>query len=81
MNSHWKFVIGVDVSKKSLDVRSWPDGKSRTLDNTRESIQAWLPICSEPQTCLVVIEASGGYERLAVAELYEAGYKVALVNP
>ncbi len=81
MNSHWKSVLGIDVSKKSLDVRSWPDNKSLTLDNSVEAIQAWLPSCPEPQTCLVVIEATGGYERLVVAELLEAGYQVALVNP
>lgn len=81
MNSHWKFVIGIDVSKQSLEIRSWPEEKTRTVHNKLEAIQAWLPICPEPQACLVVIESTGGYERLVIAELLEAGYQVALVNP
>ena len=81
MSSHWKSVLGIDVSKKSLDVCAWPDGQSQAIDNSLEAIQAWLVGGPDPQTCLVVIEATGGYERLLVAELLEAGYQVALVNP
>jgi transposase len=32
-------------------------------------------------TCLVVVEATGGYERLLIAELTSAGHYVARVNP
>jgi len=39
---------------------------------------AWLRPVGE---CLVVIEATGGYERLAMIALQDAGVSVALVNP
>ena len=35
----------------------------------------------QPETCLVVVEATGGYERLLVADLLDAGHLVAVVNP
>ncbi len=34
-----------------------------------------------PGECLIVVEATGGYERALVAELIDAGYQVAVVNP
>lgn len=35
----------------------------------------------EAASCLVVLEATGGYERLLVGELIDAGYQVAVINP
>lgn len=81
MNSAWKHVLGIDVAKQTLDVCEWPADTGRTVNNTPDAIRTWLTKCPEPKSCLVVLEATGGYERLVVAELTEAGYAVALVNP
>jgi transposase len=35
----------------------------------------------DPVGCLIVLEATGGYERQVVADLLDAGYRVAVVNP
>jgi len=43
-----------------------------------EQLREWL----QPKgRCLVVVEATGGYERRLVAELIDAGHDVARVNP
>lgn len=81
MNSDWKYVLGIDVAKKTFDVCEWPKDTVRTVPNTADAIRDWLKECPDSKTCLVVLEATGGYERLLVAELIEAGYSVALANP
>jgi transposase len=40
-----------------------------------------MQLLPPPEGCLVVLEATGGYERLLVANLIDAGYRVAVVNP
>ena len=34
-----------------------------------------------PQQCVIVLEATGGYESVAIAELLQAGHRVARANP
>ena len=73
--------VGIDVSKKSFDVHVLPERKSFKLSQDacgRQALRTQLP---SPGSCLIVVEATGGYERLLVAELAQAGHHVALVNP
>lgn len=86
MNGH-EAVVGIDVSKKKLDVALLLDGKmkSKVLDNSPAGDQAlldWLRKHRAPMAALsVCMEATGVYyERLALA-LHEAGLKVSVVNP
>jgi transposase len=81
MEGELKSVLGIDVSKKSLDVYSWPTESTRHVENEVEAIRAWLQTCPDPETCLVILEATGGYERVLVMEMLEARYHVAVVNP
>jgi transposase len=72
--------IGIDVSKLRLDVAAHASGEQFAVDNTEAGLK---PLCDRltargPQ--LVVMEASGGYERLCVAALAQAGLPVVLVN-
>lgn len=73
--------VGVDVSKKRWDVCVLPGGQSMSLSadpKGLEQLREWL----QPKgRCLVVVEATGGYERRLVAELIDAGHDVARVNP
>lgn len=73
--------VGIDVSKGSWDVcvLSTGEGKKLSADNRGlEQLREWL----KPHgRCLVVVEASGGYEQRLVAELIDAGHDVARVNP
>jgi transposase len=73
--------VGVDVSKKSLDVHLLPEGKSFTFKQDASGRQALLAGLPAVGTCLIVVEATGGYERLLIAELTSAGHQVARINP
>ena len=73
--------VGVDVSKDSLEVALKYDAKSFNVRNDHSGIAQLLKRLPSPGTCVVVLEGSGGYEREAIAELLQAGHRVALVNP
>lgn len=73
--------IGIDVAKDSLSVAISGDAKPFTVKNDRDGIQKILGKLPEPEDCLIVLEGSGGYERLVVAELLDSGRRVALANP
>jgi len=72
--------IGIDVSKNSLDVASLPEGRLRTVPHTAEGRRGLIVELPKPGECLVVVKATGGYERQLVVELTEAGHLVAVVN-
>jgi transposase len=79
--------VGIDVAKAWLDVAVRPAGVSATSrDAWRvENREAVLPELVEQLPALspqaIVLEATGGYERLVVAGLAEAGLPVVVVNP
>jgi transposase len=70
--------IGIDVSKGRLDVKV-PGLKAFAHSNTVEGIQEIL--CKLPDGLPVIMESSGGFERLAVKLLRTAGFTVKLLNP
>ena len=77
--------IGVDVSKNTLDVHLRPAGTSFSCENDRQNCSTLIQMLAghglDPETTLVVLEASGGYQTAAAAALWHAGYQVAVVNP
>jgi transposase len=78
-NSNVSFV-GIDVSKSKFDVMILPEVTRLTCTYDAEGIGrliAHLP----KHACLVVLEATGGFERRLAAELIDAGHDVAVVNP
>lgn len=72
--------VGIDVSKKFLDVHIL-DGAAFRLPADREGRSQLLQKLPPPATTLVVLEATGGYERTLVGELSVAGFAVSVVNP
>src|SRR3954467_15240001 len=62
--------VGIDVSKRRLDIHSRPSGESFTIGHDDEGVAA-----------LVVLEATGGLEVRLAAALAAAGLPVAVVNP
>lgn len=73
--------IGIDVSKAYLDIFFYPLRKSRRFDNSSEGIAKLLKfIADNIEPDLIVIEASGGYERNLLYASQEAGFLIALVN-
>jgi transposase len=73
--------VGVDVAKRTLECALGPDAKSFTVENNRPGIQKIIERLPAPATCVVVLEPSGGFERMVIGELLQAGHLVALVNP
>ena len=71
-------VVGVDVSKAQLDAYELGAGQRLQVDNDAAGI-ARLAAWAGPGA-LVVMEASGGYERLTHRHLLERGLAVAIVN-
>ncbi len=72
---------GIDVSKGSLDVAVRPAGEQWGVANDPEGIDDLVARLEGLRPSLIVLEASGGYERPVVAALASAGLSVAVVNP
>jgi transposase len=73
--------VGIDVSKDRLDVAERPSGRSWALANDEDGITRLVEQMVEVSPTLVVLEASGGYQIAAVAELVAKRIPVAVVNP
>jgi transposase len=71
--------VGIDVSKSKFDVVILPAGTRLTCTYDAQGIEGFLR--QLPERCVVVLEATGGYERRLAAELVEAGHQTAIANP
>ena len=72
--------VGIDVSKARLDVAEL-GGRVWQVENTREGIAQLVAHMADIQPELIVVEATGGYQRAVVDGLFHAGLVVAVVNP
>lgn len=72
--------IGIDVSKATLDVAAHASGARLQAENSEQGLKRLSEQLLELAPELVVMEASGGYERLCAATLAQAGLPVAVVN-
>ncbi len=68
-----RIICGVDVSNEWLDVHVWPAGMTGRFGNDASGIAELAALCARHAVDLVAMEASGGYERLAVLLLSELG--------
>jgi transposase len=73
--------LGIDVSKKTLDVHVRPEGTVRQFDNAPEGLDALVEWARPLGLTLIVVEASGGYERALLTALSLGALPVSLVNP
>jgi transposase len=81
MDVTFKSFVGIDIAKRTLDVHVLPERTSLKQQNDSKGRQQLREKLPPPGECLIVVEATGGYERALVAELIDAGYQVAVVNP
>ena len=81
MSHGYDTFIGVDVCKDGFDVCCAASGPLGRFDNTADGVSRLLPLLPAAGTCLIVVEATGGYERQLVGDLMTAGHQVSLVNP
>lgn len=72
--------IGIDVSKATLEVAAHASGEQFMVENTEAQFNTLCERLHAMGPELVVLEASGGYERLCVAALAQARLPVVLVN-
>lgn len=73
--------VGIDVAKDSFDVASDPVGLKLSLPNDPTGRQKLLDTLQTHAVALIVMEATGGYERRLAAELIQAGHNVVVANP
>ncbi|CDN51138.1 ISHne3, transposase (plasmid) [Neorhizobium galegae bv. orientalis str. HAMBI 540] len=78
-------VVGIDVSKDRLDIAIAPSGKAFFVGNSHAGIddlvQRLKSERSAEASCVVALEATGGFEMLAAARLSSAGFAVIVISP
>lgn len=72
--------VGIDVSKAKLDIALSEKGKIIICCNNAQAIEELVNQLPTPSSTLIIMEATGGYERLAALVLKKHGYDVAIVN-
>ena len=76
-----KNCVGIDVAKRFFDVHILNDNKNLHFEYDDEQIKKFIKILKQIKPELVVMEATGGYERKLASQLQAAGFSVAVVNP
>jgi len=73
--------IGIDVAKDTFHVASCPPAINLSMPNSPTGIHNLLKALKVHRIALIVLEATGGYERSIVAELLQADLKVVVASP
>lgn len=73
--------VGLDVAKANVDVAVRPSGECWSVPNTEGGAQDLVTRLQPLGPALVVCEATGGFERAAIAALAAAGLPVVVANP
>jgi transposase len=73
--------VGIDVSKSKLDVCLLPSAQALCVDNSERGIAEVIALLKRQPVALVLLEATGRYERRVASQLLEEGFAVAVVNP
>lgn len=72
---------GIDVAQAQLDIAVRPTGERWVVTNDEAGMAALVATLQAVAPTLMVLEATGGYQRAVVAALAAAGLPVAVVNP
>jgi len=73
--------VGIDVSKAQLDIEIRPSGEKESFANDKVGIKALVKRLAKIEPTLIVLEATGGYERQVARALVSADLPVVVVNP
>src|SRR5262249_39161041 len=71
--------IGIDVAKQAIDVARGPAGPLERVERALGPLQQWAHTL--PKHARVVLEATGGLERIVTPVLRARGIAVCVVNP
>ena len=80
MKKRVEIFVGIDVSKAWLDVAVHEQTEMYRFRNDEAGIASLVKELKKLKPKLIVLEPTGGFEMLVVAELSQAGLPVALVN-
>jgi transposase len=80
-STHSQVWVGIDVCKLRLDVALRPAGATISFENSDSGVLALVAYLCPLAPTLVVLEATGGLQALAVAAMAKARLAVAVVNP
>jgi len=73
--------VGVDIAKAEFVVACRPEGVGWTATNDAEGIAGTVARLRTLTPALIVVEATGGYERALVAAVAAAGLPLVVANP
>ena len=73
--------VGIDISKKRLDVAINPGDQTFTCSNNEAGIQTLIRRLQKLNPQTILLEATGGYEFLLIAALREAELPACFINP
>ena len=73
--------VGIDVAKAQLDMALRPTGERWEVTNDEAGIASLVAHLQAVVPTLIVLEATGGYQRAVVAALAAAGLPIVVVNP
>jgi transposase len=73
--------VGIDVAKAELVVAIHPTNERWTVANDERGVRTLVGRLQSVPPTLIVLEATGGYELLAVAALVAAALPVVVANP
>jgi transposase len=73
--------VGIDVAKDRLGVHLRPSGESFAVGRDGEGLARLVERLRALAPALVVLEATGGFERVVASALAAAQLPLAVVNP
>lgn len=76
----YKFYIGIDVSKSKLDVAINNNNSLLQFSNDQDGLKELIKLLPLKKRSLIILEATGGYEKFAVNYLRRKNFNVAIVN-
>ncbi len=76
-----RLVVGIDVSKDRVTIAVYPTGETWESPTTPEGIESLVTRLTACAPTVIVLEATGGYERAVVGACAAAALPVAIVNP
>jgi transposase len=76
-----KIYVGIDISKAQLDCHFRPLDMKVSCPNTSLGISQLIEVLNQHPIELVVMEATGGYERQIYEMLHAKGFKARVMNP
>lgn len=79
-NSVYKYHVGIDVSKAKLDVAISKPTSNLVFGNKEEDFKELIKVLPAKKQTLIILEATGGYEKLVANYLRKKKFAVCVVN-